>query len=242
MTRQSLVRLRWFVRGVLTLGVLVSGVANVLHAVHNPISQAIAAWPPIALLFTVELISRIPVHTWWLAALRWVFTGVVALIAAWVSYWHMAGVAGRYGETGTSPYLLPVSVDGLIVVASICLVELSGRIGADEPASAAAVAVVWGMVFDHLRPIGPEPVREPILSHHVIQFDHERPIGPMAAPREQPRRRVAKPRSAAAERVTAAHTRAPGATNAQIAERAKVSVSTVKRYRPAVAEPIGAAA
>ena len=40
----------------------------------------------------------------------------IAGIAAWVSYWHMAGVAARYGETGASPYLLPLSVDGLIVV------------------------------------------------------------------------------------------------------------------------------
>ena len=47
----------------------------------------------------------------------------------------MAGVAARYGETGASPYLLPFSVDGLIVVASISLVELAGRIrAAEQPA------------------------------------------------------------------------------------------------------------
>lgn len=33
----------------------------------------------------------------------------------------------RYGETGTVPYLLPLSVDGLIVVASVSLVELASR-------------------------------------------------------------------------------------------------------------------
>jgi hypothetical protein len=44
----------------------------------------------------------------------------------------MVGVAARYGETGASPYLLPLSVDGLIVVASICLVELGGRISVEQ--------------------------------------------------------------------------------------------------------------
>jgi hypothetical protein len=107
-------------------------VANVLHALDNPISQAIAAWPPLALLLTVELISRVPVHRRSLAAARLVATATIAGIAAWVSYWHMAGVAARYGETGASPYLLPLSVDGLIVVASICLVELGGRISTLE--------------------------------------------------------------------------------------------------------------
>jgi hypothetical protein len=123
-------RVRWAVRATLTLGVAASVVANVLHAQDNPISQAIAAWPPLALLLTVELISRVPVHRRFLAVARLAATATIAGIAAWVSYWHMAGVAARYGETGTSPYLLPLSVDGLIVVASICLVELGGRISA----------------------------------------------------------------------------------------------------------------
>jgi hypothetical protein len=125
---EHLRRVRWAVRATLLLGVAASVVANVLHALDNPISQAIAAWPPLALLLTVELISRVPVHRPLLTAARVLATAIIAGIAAWVSYWHMAGVASRYGETGASPYLLPLSVDGLIVVASICLVELGGRI------------------------------------------------------------------------------------------------------------------
>src|SRR5690349_17139630 len=135
---QHLRRVRWAVRATLLLGVAASVAANVLHALDNPISQAIAAWPPLALLLTVELISRVPVHRRLLAAARLVATATIAGIAAWVSYWHMAGVAARYGETGASPYLLPLSVDGLIVVASICLVELAGRISALENGRAAA--------------------------------------------------------------------------------------------------------
>jgi hypothetical protein len=121
-------RIRWAVRAALTLGVAASVAANVLHARPNPISQAIAAWPPLALLLTVELTSRIPMHRRSLAACRVFATIAIATIAAWVSYWHMASVAARYGETDSSAYLLPISVDGLIVVASVSLVELAGRI------------------------------------------------------------------------------------------------------------------
>jgi len=131
-------RVRWAVRATLVLGVAASVVANVLHAQDNPISQAIAAWPPLALLLTVELISRVPVHRRSLAFARLLATATIAGIAAWVSYWHMAGVAARYGETGASPFLLPLSVDGLIVVASICLVELGGRISSLEAEAIAA--------------------------------------------------------------------------------------------------------
>ncbi|WP_435204949.1 DUF2637 domain-containing protein [Micromonospora sp. bgisy143] len=126
---QRLTRLRWAVRAVLTLGVTASIAANVLHARPNLISQVIAAWPPLALLLTVELISRVPADRRALVAARLIAAAVIAGIAAWVSYWHMVGVAARYGETdAAASYLLPISVDGLVVVASISLVEIAGRI------------------------------------------------------------------------------------------------------------------
>jgi hypothetical protein len=122
--------LQWGVRATLTLGVAASVAANILHARPNPISQGIAAWPPLALLLTVELIVRVPVHRRPLAALRLLATGSIAAIAAYASYFHMAAVVSRYGEHQPNPYLLPISVDGLIVAASISLVEISGRIRA----------------------------------------------------------------------------------------------------------------
>ncbi|GLH98806.1 DUF2637 domain-containing protein [Phytohabitans aurantiacus] len=137
-TVRALKRIRWAVRATLVLGVAASVAANVLHAQPHLISQAIAAWPPVALLLTVELISRVPIHRKPLAATRLIATTAIAGIAAWVSYWHMVGVASRYGETGLSAYLLPVSVDGLIVVASISLVELSARLQLAQPTSSAA--------------------------------------------------------------------------------------------------------
>lgn len=130
---EDLIRLRriqWAVRSTLALGVAVSVCANVLHARHDPIAQTIAGWPPMALMLTVELISRVPVYRRPLAALRVLATVCIASIAAYVSYFHMAAVVARYGEHPPNPYLLPISVDGLIVVASVSLVELAGRIRA----------------------------------------------------------------------------------------------------------------
>jgi hypothetical protein len=221
MTLDQLKRIRWAVRATLLLGVAASVVANVLHAVQNPISQSIAAWPPLALLLTVELISRVPVLSRWLGAARIVATAIIAGIAAWVSYWHMVGVASRYGEVGLSPYLLPLSVDGLIVVASICLVELGGRIrGAEQPPAG------------RMAPADLDPVAEP----PVILLDHAAPIGPEPAPAPRsPRRR---PRAlTVAERVAAAHEKEPAASHTRLAEIAGVSASSVKRHRPTGSPP-----
>lgn len=234
-TRSQLIRLRWAVRAVLALGVAASTAGNVLHAADHPISQAIAAWPPLALLLTVELISRIPVHTRTLAAARYVATATIAGIAAWVSYWHMVGVAARYGETGASPYLLPLSVDGLVVVASICLVELGGRIAAAAPAIACDPAAepirritVEPVVVSRddpaepiAEPVKPEPITEPIAE-------------PVREPVEpEPVRRVIPSSLTTAAAVLAAHQAEPDATHARIAELAGCSLATVKRHRPA---------
>src|SRR4051794_40187703 len=89
----GLVRARWAVRGVLTFGLAASIAANVLHARPDLTSQIISAWPPLSLLLTVELVSRVPVHRWWKTTIRVLATGSVAGIAAWVSYGHMAEVA-----------------------------------------------------------------------------------------------------------------------------------------------------
>src|SRR2546430_10553780 len=128
-------RIRVPARMTLVLGAAASIAANVLHARDNLVSQGIAAWPPLALLLTVELVSRVPVHRRGLAVIRIGATTAIAGIAAWVSYWHMAGVTARYGESPVSAHLMPLCVDGLVVAASISLVELAGRIRALDAAA-----------------------------------------------------------------------------------------------------------
>ncbi|WP_433301045.1 DUF2637 domain-containing protein [Actinoplanes sp. CA-030573] len=211
-------RIGWGVRGVFVLGIAASLAGNVLHAADNPVSKAISAWSPLALLLAVELISRIPARRGPMSVARLGATAVIAGIAAWVSYWHMAGVAARYGETGASPYLLPFSVDGLIVVASISLVEIGGRIRSlAEPASDVTTAVTTA-------PAAPEPVTlAPVTEAEPAAA---RPV------KRAPAKRVT-PRPASAEKVARAAAKLPGASVAEIAKKAGVSVSTARRHLPA---------
>jgi hypothetical protein len=47
----------------------------------------------------------------------------VAGVAAWVSYWHAVGVVSGHGEPGLTGHLYPVVIDGLIVAASMVLLD-----------------------------------------------------------------------------------------------------------------------
>lgn len=205
MTRQ-LRRIRWAVRATLALGIAASVAANVLHAETNPIAQTIAAWPPIALLITLELAARLPVRRG-LAWLRFVGVSVIAGIAAWVSYWHMAGVAARYGEDPVAAHLLPISVDGLIVVASVSLVEIAARIRADT------------------LPPQPDPEREvdplPASETEPLAGPAETGLQSVADEQAAPDRRIDAPKA----RVAAALTRlAEGTDIEQCAAEAGMSV------------------
>jgi hypothetical protein len=199
-----LARLRWAVRAMLTFGVTASIAANVLHARPNLISQMIAAWPPLALLLTVELISRVPADRRWLAASRLIAAAVIAGIAAWVSYWHMAGVAARYGEIGAAAsYLLPISVDGLVVVASISLVEIAGRIRTSGRHPRAATM-----------PVPPAPGSSDQPGTYPLAIDPVAASPPEAATVTRPAPLVPPPAVAGAERDPTAAQHSGGATSA----------------------------
>ena len=70
--------------------------------------------------------------------------GAVATIAAWSSWSHMVHVALRYGERPEVAYALPLSVDGLLVVASAAMVDdkRNGRV----PRMSAKVAFAVGVI------------------------------------------------------------------------------------------------
>jgi hypothetical protein len=65
---------------------------------------------------------------------RYGSTAVVAAIAAWASYRHMVHLAQHYGQPVDIAYLLPLSVDGMMVVASLAMVA-AGRIRASAVAA-----------------------------------------------------------------------------------------------------------
>jgi hypothetical protein len=188
----QLIRIRWAVRATLFLGMAASIAANVLHAEPNIISQLISAWPPLALLLTVELTSRVPMHRPMLAGIRVISTAVIAGIAAWVSYWHMQDVAVRFGEAEVAAYLLPISVDGLIVVASVSLVELAGRIRQLQEEQARSAAKPAPAVTPAAVPAAPAaPVAAPAPVAQAAPAPAEAPVAqpapaPAPAPAAQP--------------------------------------------------------
>jgi len=112
-------------RAALILGLAASLAGNVIAAHPTALGRLVAAWPPLALLVAVELVTRIPARTGPLSVLRLGSAGLLAGIAAWVSYWHLVELARAAGEGTVAAHLLPLSVDGLVAVASICLRELA---------------------------------------------------------------------------------------------------------------------
>lgn len=108
------------------IGAGTSVAANVAHAAERA-EQAgtggmlFAAWAPIALLLVAEMITRGRRRAGAMAIVQWAGAGLVALAAAVVSFGHMRGLLLSYGESELVAILLPLSVDGLVLVASVAL-------------------------------------------------------------------------------------------------------------------------
>jgi len=148
-------RIRWAARLCVLLGVLAAGAANVAQAPADPVARLIAGWPALTVLLTVELLARYPVRPRLLSTVRAVAAGLVAGIAAWLSYWDMVHVVREHGESGVVPYLVPVTVDGLIVVAAVSLIELGSRIREAEAVPPVRRAGLLALVGEQERPSAP---------------------------------------------------------------------------------------
>jgi uncharacterized protein DUF2637 len=125
----------------LVTGVAASVAANVAHSFVPP-ANAGAGWTPpagaviaaafwpLALFLAVEVLTRVPWRSggWWAFA-RYGGVSVVALVAAIVSYRHMAALLMTYREDWISAHIGPFAVDGLMVVAGLALLTMSTRPG-----------------------------------------------------------------------------------------------------------------
>lgn len=100
-------------------GAGVSIAANVIAAEPTWLARAVAVWPALALLLTVHLYQHVPVtKAGWLGFVHKISVLAVIGIAAWVSYWHIHEVVLRAGESLTTAYLFPATVDAMMAVAS----------------------------------------------------------------------------------------------------------------------------
>jgi hypothetical protein len=84
-------------------------------------SEAVTVLPVMADLAGGELIA---VRVSWPRRIAYtVSITVVAVVAAWNSYWHIVSVAVRGHQDPLLAYSLPASVDGLMLVASLAIAE-----------------------------------------------------------------------------------------------------------------------
>jgi hypothetical protein len=127
------------------VGIAASVAANIGHA-YYPTAAQLDAWQqrggtgewhpepgsivaagfwPLALLLAVEVLSRVRWQpgAWWSLA-RYGGLLLVALVAAVLSYRHMAGLLTVYGEDGLSAHLGPLAVDGLMVLSGFALLSM----------------------------------------------------------------------------------------------------------------------
>ena len=117
-------------RGVMIFGFITSAGGNVLHAAKNPISIGISLLAPSMLALAFELVSRIPIlkeRHWSVKVLRIAATGGIAIIMATISYQHQRDAFSKWGDQMQAT-LLPIAIDGLMIVGSISLIELAIQI------------------------------------------------------------------------------------------------------------------
>ena len=214
------------------LGGTVSIAANVAHSYVPPV-DAPADWSPqtgavvgaifwpVALFVVTEILARVV----WPSGKGWIlvrFGGLlpVALVAALVSYKHLAGLLRFYGEDTVTAHLGPLAVDGLMVMATGALLATARRVAAlaesivpaESPTPVAAEVTT------------PEPVAAPVIE--------DKPA-PAPAVRKTPVKRVT-PRPASAAKVAKVAAKMPGASAAAIAAKAGVSPSTARRHLAAL--------
>ena len=186
---------------------------------------------------------------------------IVAAVAGIISYGHIRSVALSVGESDLAGALLPIGVDGLIVVATLAMLEdaradrrprlsarfalgcgvaftIAGNIASAEPtwlarAVAAVPAISFLVAVEVLARVG-----KPRSSDTNIIRTRPTRDNALRANLSQDRRpggvpATTKPRKqSTGQRVAAAVARQPDASNATLAHRLKLSERTVSRYRP----------
>mgnify|MGYP000877978359 CR=1 FL=1 len=146
MTPKSGRRIAWT---SFVLGILVSIAGNIGHAASDgmkPGEWAGAAFWPTALMLSIEILTRVrwqPEKRWTVARIAGLLA--VALVAAVLSYRHLAGLLTYWGEDPLNAYLGPLAVDGLMLISAAALLSISKESSVEQinaPATTAVAQVV----------------------------------------------------------------------------------------------------
>jgi hypothetical protein len=127
------IQLRWASRVAVILATATSVWANWLHSAKEPWPIAINILPPLIVLAGFEFTAHVPAWEgpWWHPR-RWVrpsaMVGITG-IGAWLSYWHQKAAFLTYSRDAQTALLLPLAIDGLMIIASVAVLDLNVRIG-----------------------------------------------------------------------------------------------------------------
>lgn len=138
-TYEQISGLQRMVRSFLGFGIVASIGANVLHVLTRTDASHVLwrqiggsvlnAFAPVVLFAATEMVTKIPVHSKVLGWIRLAITLLLAGGAGWISYWSIVAVATQLeGQSShAAQYLYPGLIDGMMIVATISLIEL-GRL------------------------------------------------------------------------------------------------------------------
>jgi Protein of unknown function (DUF2637) len=111
---------------VLLIGITVT--LNVMHAPPNWGARLIGGTPPVFVFFCLELISRIPGTSKAVTFGRVFASIVVATLSFAISYQQQMEFIHVLGFVGWVGYAYPIIIDGVMVVATLSLVEVTRKV------------------------------------------------------------------------------------------------------------------
>lgn len=214
---------------VVALGVSVA--ANVAFARPAAGPRLSASTAPILALLAAALLERAPLATArvWQKWLAWIGLGTVGLAAFTTSYQHQFDLLIAYGNPRLSAVLLPIAVDGLIVLASVCLAVIAERrraLAANDDSTDTAGDKLVKVPDPDAGPGGYRYESAPVT--YTMTDTDSRTEQPKPQVRRTPRK------ASTGDRVAAAKRRTPDASAAEIARRLKVTERTVARHLAAM--------
>jgi len=138
--QKSLSNVRTAARYIIAAAAIASVTINVLHAWvfnGNGWSMGLAVFPPTFVIVSAEFISRVPIDRKrnWLR--RWARPSLMLSLAfggAWLSYFAQREVIMHYTLNETNARILPLLVDGFVLIMSLTVYELNERLMAMEVA------------------------------------------------------------------------------------------------------------
>lgn len=128
---------------VMLLGLTVA--LNVMHAPPTWGARLIGGTPPVFVFFCIELISRIPATSKLLSVGRIAASILVSGLSFAISYQQQMEFIHALGFEGWIAYVYPVIIDGVVVVATLSLVEVTRKVRELRTAMEKATAPAAGL-------------------------------------------------------------------------------------------------